>query len=618
MIIIGIIAIFISCQGYSSLLRMVKIQRYVSWMAGILIQIDLLYIFALLNLLRLGLWLVLILGIVLFCVHTLLALKHHFRFEFERLHYFDLWMWIIGFLMARVLYHSPLIHYDNYSHWALIVKFLVTQGHLPRASDAALINFTSYPPESALWLTYVLKWTGFSEGMMLLAQFILIWLALYALFAVLRDPTRGLMGFVICFTIALTNIFNISIRMNNLLVDYLLPVLAAAGLAAIYAHRDKLGPQLFLTFLFINALLLTKNSGTFYAVILGVYLLWCRIHYQPAHRRLFKIGAAVGQTILTFIVSYGPFYAWQQHVHQTFAKVSKHEISSQAYQQQLGQESHQRIVALIRKIGKAMIDTNNLSTRGIVLINVLLCLTWIVFRFLLKRQTHLLQTWLAVDVIFVLYDLSLLGMYLVSMPYNEAIQLDGFDRYRCSLVILNLLISAMVIAVTFDYNLFQQTIEKRTILSFYSIITKNIYQIASACLMIFAIILMFSEINGIQYNDKIGQNELPVQLKRISSQTKRLNHEHVLLVDPHKTDVNDYYTGYVGRYYYFSDKVVGQENFMMSKRAFKKTLNQYQYVAIPEWHRTFTVMTEKVYHQHIKTGLFKVSKNHLQRVEAIR
>ena len=143
------------------------------------------------------------------------------------------------------------------------------------------------------------------------------------------------------------------------------------------------------------------------------------------------------------------------------------------------------------------------------------------------------------------------------------------------------------------------------------------YQILALGLMIFSVILMFSEINGIQYNNTLGEEELPVQLPKLASQTTTLNHTKILLVDPHVNDVNDYFTGYVGRYYFFSDKVVGQENFMLSKKAFRAALNQYQYVVIPEWHRTFTKMTWQVYHQRLKTGIFKVTPTALQRVKNI-
>lgn len=208
-------------------------------------------------------------------------------------------------------------------------------------------------------------------------------------------------------------------------------------------------------------------------------------------------------------------------------------------------------------------------------------------------------------------------MYIVSMPYAEAILLDGSERYLSSMVILNLLLATMVLVVAMDRASFEQDVSKRGIRSFSNVITKNVYQLSSLVLMLFASILMFSEINGIKYNNTLGKEQLPVQLKQIAQQSTQYNHQKILLVDPHFNDVNNYYAGYVGRYYFFSDQVAGQENFMMSQAEFKNTIKQYDYVVLPEWHRTFTTILEKTYYQDYKTGLFKVTKDGLQKVNKI-
>lgn len=160
----------------------------------------------------------------------------------------------------------------------------------------------------------------------------------------------------------------------------------------------------------------------------------------------------------------------------------------------------------------------------------------------------------------------------------------------------------MVLAVVMDQAMFEQRIGRRGVRSFKNVFTKNLYQLTALVLMIFSTILMFSEINGIEYNNTLGKEQLPVQLKQIAQPSMTYNHRKILLVDPHTNDVNNYYAGYVGRYYFFSDKVVGQENFMMDPATFKKTVAAYQYVALPEWHRTFTVMLQRPIIKVIKPG----------------
>ncbi|WP_125766374.1 glycosyltransferase family 39 protein [Lapidilactobacillus wuchangensis] len=612
MVILGLILFLIAQIGYSSTLRQFSFNKYGAWILGMLLQILILYFFAMVNLLNFALKGIVFLGICLVLVELVLTVTHHNQIKFEGLHYFDVWMLSIGIILGRVLWHSPLIHYDNYSHWALIAKFLLFSGHLPTAADS-LISFTAYPPATALFITAFSKWVGFSDGALLVGQFLLIWASLYALFAVLRDRTRALNGFILCFAIAVINIFNIAIRMNNLLVDFVLPVVTAAAIATIYAERAQIYRQYFSGSVFMSVLLLTKNSGTMYVIMIACYLGYLTIT-QPRGQRLRQKLAHFLATLLSLGLSYLPFLWWSWHVKTTFTKVAKHQISRQAYQQQLSHESRSVILKIVHQFCQQVFSLDSLSTQGVILINLLLLISWLIIRIIIHQKNNLGQVLLALDLSFILYYFSVLAMYLVSMPYAEAIKLDGSERYLASMVVLNLLLAVMALVVAIDHAFHEQNISRRDLRSFHSIITKNIYQITALGLMIFSVILMFSEINGIEYNNTLGQEQLPVQLKKIAPQQTKLNHHKILLVDPHLTDVDNYYAGYVGRYYFFTDQVVGQENFMMSPARFKQTLQTYQYVALPEWHRTFTVMLDKTYHQQYRTGFFKVTPTGLVKV----
>lgn len=612
MSLIGLLIFTLALIGYAGMLRMLGVNKYLAWISAMICQTLILYVFSMLSMLRLGIKVSIGLGLIFCLVRLILLFFRIGRLDFEGIHYFDIWMAALGIMVGKVLYASPLIHYDNYSHWALIVKFLFYQGHLPLAHDA-LISFTSYPPATALFITQFVSMVGFSAGAMLVGQFLLIWAAFYSVFAVLRDRARALNSFILCLIISLTNVFNIAIRMNNLLVDFVLPVITVAGIAGVYVYRKRPWLQCSHVFLFSSELLLIKNSGSFFMAMIGGFLIY-QLTRNGRGARFWRISRSLILSAVTLGLAYLPFYWWQQHVHATFSGVSKHEISTQAYKSQLAHESTHVILKIGQKMLHQILSFNSLSTQGILLINVGLLVAWLLIRYLCQQHNNLLKVLVTLDLVFIAYYISLFAMYVVSMPYAEAILLDGFERYMSSMVVLNLLLGTMALVVAMDKAFHKQRIERRNLRSFSTIFTKNLYQLSALTLMIFSVIMMFSEINGIQYNNSIGQNQLPVQMQRIAHQRTHYNHDKVLVVDPHANDVNNYYAGYVGRYYFFSDKVVGQENFMMSPKAFKLALEKYQYVAIPEWHRTFTVMAQKVYHQHLKTGLFKVTPNRLVRV----
>lgn len=273
---IGFILYTIGLFGYNSTVRRLGVNPYLSWITSMLVQILILYGFAMTGFLNLGIEFVTYFGICLEIFWIILVLLHKAHLKLEEIHLFDFWMIGLGITTGQVLWNSPLVHYDNFSHWAVMVKFMTFTGHLPGAADK-LISFTSYPPATALFITQFVHWVGFSDGSMLLAQFILIWGAAYSIFAALRDRSRALPSFILCFTLAISFVFNVAIRLNNLLVDYVLPIITIAALVGIFIYRER--PILLGTHvsIFIATLLLVKNSATFYVVMIAVFFLYILI-----------------------------------------------------------------------------------------------------------------------------------------------------------------------------------------------------------------------------------------------------------------------------------------------------------------------------------------------------
>lgn len=342
---IGFILYAIGLLGYNGTLRRLGVSPYLAWITAMLVQILILYGFAMTGWLTIGIQIVTYFGIGLALLWLGLSFFHKARLRFEGIHLFDFWMVGLGIATGQTLWHSPLVHYDNFSHWAVMVKFMVFTGRLPGASDH-LISFTSYPPATALFITQFAHWVGFSDGAMLVAQFILIWGAAYAIFAGLRDRSRALTSFALCFTLAISFVFNVAIRLNNLLVDYVLPILTIAALVGIFIYRKH--PLLLSAhvIIFISALLLVKNSATFFVIIIGTYFLYTLItnhHWQ--WRRLLTIPIQFG---ITLGLGTLPFVWWEWHVKHTFT-VSKHQISTQAYARQLSGENHQTLIKISHK-----------------------------------------------------------------------------------------------------------------------------------------------------------------------------------------------------------------------------------------------------------------------------
>ncbi|MFT9205694.1 MAG: ABC transporter permease, partial [Liquorilactobacillus satsumensis] len=396
MSIIGVCLFFISLFGYKNLLERLGVPRYLSWISGMIVQTLLLYIMVMSGALIVGIKVVTILGCSLFITCSFAKLKNIKANKDEKLHFYDIWMFVIGVLFLNVLSKSSLIHYDNYSNWATIIKFMLFQGHLP--TNDMLITFTSYPPAAGLFVTQFVYLVGFSNSTMLIGQFLLIWASLYAIFSVLRDKTRGLNSGILCFAISLTSIFNISIRTNNLLVDYLLPVITAAAFAGIYVYRKRVALQMLHVILFCSMLLLIKNSGIFFVILISLfYIYWLLKEHGENKVKYFCAG------VLSIFISFIPFVWWQYHVRVTFNSVANHAISTSAYKQQLIGESKSYLYQVFSKIVNHFFNVTTMSTQGFILINTFLIISWVIIRFGVKKPNNLLKVLFCLDFIFIAY-----------------------------------------------------------------------------------------------------------------------------------------------------------------------------------------------------------------------
>lgn len=144
------------------------------------------------------------------------------------------------FLLCGIVYFSfffidaKLITYDSFSHWALIVKQMLYDNRLPNFQND-LIMFQSYPPGSALFLYFVTKTIGPSEGRMMFAQTLLILGGLTTLFSFVDQ--RLTLGKKVVMTLLITASSLVLLTMDTYLydlpVDTLLPVCALAGLVSI-------------------------------------------------------------------------------------------------------------------------------------------------------------------------------------------------------------------------------------------------------------------------------------------------------------------------------------------------------------------------------------------------
>ena len=165
-----------------------------------------------------------------------------------------------------------LTHYDNFSHWALAVKYLLLAEELPGA-ETTLLPFRDYPPGSSLFVAYICRYMGHSQGQMLLAQNSLLLACFLAVFGMVRERRRFLLYSFLGMGLSLLSYLNLTVRINNLLVDFLLPLLALSSMA--YSRREENNLRLCAgQILLLGFTGIVKDTGLFFAGAAGIYAFW--------------------------------------------------------------------------------------------------------------------------------------------------------------------------------------------------------------------------------------------------------------------------------------------------------------------------------------------------------
>ena len=364
---------------------------------------------------------------------------------------------ILIIVFAVLFRNGHLVHYDNFSHWAILVRQMVLDDRLPNFTNT-YITFQSYPPGSGLFLYYISKFLGYHENLLIFVQAMMTASAALPIFAFLpkydTSNKRGSLEKIICvflsFCGTLLLIFGCNIDIYSLLVDALLPAFGA-GMTAIALHyRDKPETAALLTLPVSAATLLLKNTGVYFVVIHFILLL-CLFLREKKPLRQKKRAAA-------FVVLHGAVpafvqFLWSRHVALVFeeASASKHAMSAEHYSEIFAEKTEADIQNIVHSFLHRIFDfSENPTLRVLLIINIALFVAFVIHVLFLKKHAGLLAgTLLTIDGVYSIYAAGLLATYLFSMPTSEALYLASFDRYMYTILLYLLVPFVLCMAYIF-------------------------------------------------------------------------------------------------------------------------------------------------------------------------
>lgn len=597
---IGLVLFFISTLGFGLFFHnKIRFTWELSWISSFITQTLMIFLGSLLHLLVSTMHFIYILGIFLFAyyfVKKTIFLRKENRHQLN-ISWSTIIVVIIAIIFGRIILSSVLTHYDNFSHWALIVKYLFFEQHLPDSLDT-LITFTSYPPGTAIFTNYVLQFVGFSDSKMLLGQFILILSIIYALFSPLKfQKSKYIGGTIILVFIGAIAIFDVgNVFYINMLVDFIIPLNALATIAGMYSLNNELKKLTIYTSLQLIFMSIIKSSALLFSAIIVIYFIYLVIGshliVQSNHKIFFKKCLYICIVMCSSIIF---LLIWNSHVDHTFESVAKHQVNIESYVNNFLSLDRESIVRITKLFLTRVFKFSEKNTVGIFI----LASTVIILGFLFVKHTKLenrrIKTYFIVNMynflILGIYIISLYFMYIFSMPLEEALMLAGFNRYMMTIIIFNYGIFTLSLIYIFE----EIEIHANTNQSF------KFTMFFSSLLFILGVVLNL----GKSYQLDSVHDKITYDLNKVTNHSIPINSDKFLIISNSKERG---FINVAGNYYLFSDHVKSRDTFMLDNSEFQELINDFDYLVVISNISDFNHLMKVNYDIIVNEGIIDVNE----------
>lgn len=314
---------------------------------------------------------------------------------------------------------SSLVAYDNYTHWATVVKCMLQTDALPTPADKA-VTYPSYPLGSSMVLYYVCRCIAPTDTWMQFGQLVLRFSFLLSLCALLHRKDLVMLPCIIAY-----GIFGLAKRITptDLLVDVILPMAAVSAMAVLASCRAQPRRALVPFSLLMCLVCSIKQSGIFLMLLCLPLACW-QLRHELKRAPVSTLAWLVGIPLLSFGL-------WRLHVSHTFGQAASHYHALSltnylhTFSSKTPAEVHDLLVRFWHFLWQPGEDT--------VPVLLLLAGTTLLLMLLRIAQGDRKAIWgrlvflLGLLGILLLYNAGVAGMYLFSMNASEG--LNSVERY---------------------------------------------------------------------------------------------------------------------------------------------------------------------------------------------
>ncbi|MEO2256084.1 hypothetical protein ABGV43_04045 [Paenibacillus amylolyticus] len=508
------------------------------------------------------------------------------------------------FVFLLVLFQNQLTHYDNFSHWAIVLKQMLSTDAFP-TPDSNLIDFKNYPLGTSSFIYYVCRFMGHSQSVMLLAQGLLIFSCFYAMFGIVSEKKRFLLYAFLGLGLSTLSFFNLTIRITNLLVDFLLPIYALAILAVIYQYRNEIKKACIVVLPLAGLLTIIKSTGIIFAAIGLIFLVYIWLKHKQ--KLSWKTALAVVGTICGALI---PYFGWSWRMATVFQGIdNKFDVATSGIQ---AGKTTEQMREILWTFLKASTDLTTRPVIGIVIFQLIAIAASVFAIVVLKKKWNLWKALIALDVVLLLYYAGILALYLFSMPLDEAIVLAGFERYASSIVVLFAGGLVLCAAIDLERSFHYRIGEVPDYQSFKTVETKGHYQKGIIGCMAVAATILLSEYNGIVSIAQSYDTTLPYKIHAVTgdrwySGGQEDNNRYLFYASDRDQQVTNYYMQYVGKYFLYAPHVDGIVLFYEDNM--DNLLSGYDYLVVVETDLNAKWLLKKHYGIDMQEGIYKITRS---------
>jgi hypothetical protein len=542
-------------------------------------------------------------GVVLFVIYFIPVVRQRSYLNFKP-SLFHVTFVAGSLFFFYLLINSKLIHYDNFSHWAIVIKHMLITNAFPDAGSV-LIDFKNYPLGVSSFIYFICRFVGNAQEIMLTAQGFLIFSCFYAIFGIIKEKKRFLLYAFLAAGCSMLSVFNITIRISNLLVDFLLPIYTLVLFVVIYVYQMEIKKACITIIPIAGLLIIIKNNGIIFAGIGLIYLVYVWLNNKD--KPLWKNGLLV---FISILASFMPYILWMLHMAYGFQGVeNKFEISGDNIQNLSGGKSEADIRQIILLFVKSVFDLKSRPMIGIIGFNIAAVLVSVFVAIMIKKNWKLWKTIIALDIVLIGYYLGILGLYIFSMPLDEAIRLAGFERYASSIVIL--FAGGLILCATVDIenSFYYKMSDIPAYRAYKSVQSKERYQKGVILFTALAVTMLMSEYNGMKTIQHSYKTTLPYKIYQVTgdrwpSGGKVDESRYLFYASDVNGQVTDYYMQYIAKYMLYASNVDGICAFYEDNLI--NLLSSYDTLVIVESDAEARYLLKKHFGVSGKEGIYKI------------